>query len=90
MRLKESSPIFLLPTCEVLMSAMCPLRSTLLDMFDSCNKELAAAQACPPGMEVTRERFMERTERATQNAMKANAALREHMAGCRKCVPLLR
>jgi hypothetical protein len=41
-------------------------------------------------MEVTRERFMERTERATQNAMKANAALREHMAGCRKCVPLLR
>jgi hypothetical protein len=72
------------------MSAMCPLRSTLIDMFDSCNKELAAAQACPPGMEVTREHFVERTERASQNAMKAHAALREHMAGCSKCVPWLK
>ena len=51
------------------MSAMCPLRSALIDMFDSCNKELAAAQECPPGMEVTRERFVERTARATQNAI---------------------
>ena len=72
------------------MSAMCPLRSALIDLFDSCNKELAAARACPPGMEVTRECFVERTERASQNAMKAHAALREHMGGCSKCVPWLR